>query len=120
MAGGKDLSRRFMLIPSRNYVRKVLENLTDVRVGDPVVSIRRNQNPKQKLITIKDGSGTESEFDHVIMAVHTDTALKILGDGASDLEREILGSIKYVKNRAVLHRDVSVLSLSFLLSFHSL
>ncbi len=92
---------------SRNYVRKVLENVADVRVGDPVVSVRRNA--KKKYVSIINSSGFESHFDHVIMATHTDTALSLLGPDASALETEILGAIKYTKNRAVLHRDPSVL-----------
>ncbi len=43
-------------------------------------------------------------FDHVIVAAHSDQALRMLAD-ASDREHEILGSIPYQPNEAVLHTD---------------
>jgi uncharacterized protein len=47
-------------------------------------------------------------FDHVVLACHSDQSLRLLGD-ATAAEREILGSIRYQPNEAVLHTDPSVL-----------
>jgi uncharacterized protein len=47
-------------------------------------------------------------FDHVILAVHSDQALRMLAD-PSDREHEILGAIPYQRNEAVLHTDVKLL-----------
>jgi predicted NAD/FAD-binding protein len=48
-------------------------------------------------------------FDAVVMACHSDQSLAILGDHASDAETDVLASIRYQPNEAVLHTDVSVL-----------
>ena len=47
-------------------------------------------------------------FDQLVLATHSDQALSLLRD-PSDLERELLGAIRYQPNRAVLHTDVSVM-----------
>jgi predicted NAD/FAD-binding protein len=53
--------------------------------------------------------GCESEdFDEVVIAAHSDQALRMLAD-PSGAEREILGAIPYRRNEAVLHTDTSLL-----------
>jgi uncharacterized protein len=53
--------------------------------------------------------GCEPEsFDQVVIATHSDQALAMLGD-ASEHERELLGSIPYQSNEAVLHTDSALL-----------
>ncbi|MEP2029329.1 MAG: FAD-dependent oxidoreductase [Paracoccaceae bacterium] len=47
------------------------------------------------------------DFDEVILACHADQALAILGGDASTEEASALGSIRYQKNKAVLHCDPS-------------
>jgi predicted NAD/FAD-binding protein len=47
-------------------------------------------------------------FDHVVLATHSDQALALLRD-LSPREREILYSIPYQSNEAVLHTDVRLL-----------
>jgi predicted NAD/FAD-binding protein len=47
--------------------------------------------------------GSES-YDRVILACHTDQALRIL-DRPTEAEREILSAIPYAPNRVILHRD---------------
>jgi predicted NAD/FAD-binding protein len=37
------------------------------------------------------------DFDAALLAVHSDTALRILGGGATEAEREVLGAIPYNK-----------------------
>jgi predicted NAD/FAD-binding protein len=53
--------------------------------------------------------GCESEdFDEVVIATHSDQALRMLADPTA-AEREILGAIPYRRNEAVLHTDTSLL-----------
>jgi predicted NAD/FAD-binding protein len=53
--------------------------------------------------------GREAErFDHVVMATHSDQALKVLAD-PSEREHELLGAIPYQPNEAVLHTDARML-----------
>jgi predicted NAD/FAD-binding protein len=53
------------------------------------------------------GRGPEL-FDRVIVATHSDQALRMLAD-ASTAEREVLGAIGYRRNIATLHTDERML-----------
>ncbi|ORY36370.1 FAD/NAD(P)-binding domain-containing protein [Rhizoclosmatium globosum] len=88
---------------SRVYVQKVISQLADARLNVVVTSVVRNT--AEGTVTVTDSTGKKEVFDHVIFATHSDQALKILGDDATAEERQILGSIKFLNNRAVLHRD---------------
>ena len=52
--------------------------------------------------------GETERFDEVVLATHSDQALRMLTD-ASDREHEILGAIPYQPNEAVLHTDTRLL-----------
>jgi predicted NAD/FAD-binding protein len=53
--------------------------------------------------------GSQSErFDHVVVATHSDQALRLLSD-PTEKEQDILGAIAYQENRVVLHTDVGLL-----------
>ncbi|MBU2980467.1 FAD-dependent oxidoreductase [Lentibacter algarum] len=56
-------------------------------------------------VRIDAGDGLSVEFDEMILACHSDQALRILGEDASDAESNALGSIRYQPNTAVLHSD---------------
>jgi predicted NAD/FAD-binding protein len=88
---------------ARNYVRKMLPRINDARLNTPVRSVRRTP---AGAIVITDHS-TE-QFDDVVLACHSDQSLALLAD-ASEAEREVLGAIRYHRNRAVLHTDTSLL-----------
>jgi predicted NAD/FAD-binding protein len=51
----------------------------------------------------------EEEFDHVIVATHSDQALSLLHD-ADSVEQDVLSALRYQDNEAVLHTDLSVLA----------
>jgi predicted NAD/FAD-binding protein len=61
----------------------------------------------RKSVSILSDRGLE-EFDALVLAVHSDQALRLLGD-PSRAEQEILGSIRYAENVATLHTDSSML-----------
>jgi predicted NAD/FAD-binding protein len=88
---------------ARNYVEKIVAGIEDKRLNSPVAGIRRDSHG----VWIVSGGQLE-RFDQVVLACHSDQALKLLSD-ASPAEREILGSIRYQPNRAVLHTDTTVL-----------
>jgi uncharacterized protein len=88
---------------ARNYVRKMIPRIADARLNTPVRSVRRT--PAGVLVSTD--RGTE-HFDDVVMACHSDQSLALLAD-PSPAEREVLGAIRYHRNRAVLHTDTSVL-----------
>jgi predicted NAD/FAD-binding protein len=89
---------------SHTYVQKMTALFGDrIRLSCPVLSIKRHSDR----VTVTHQQG-EEDFDHVILAVHSDQTLNILED-PSDLETEILGVIGYQKNNVVLHTDTAIL-----------
>jgi uncharacterized protein len=86
---------------SRNYLGKLLGVLGDKAVlNAPVKSIERNETGV--MVTVE-GRAPE-QFDQVVIATHSDQALKILTDADTN-ETKILGAVAYGPNRVVLHRD---------------
>jgi predicted NAD/FAD-binding protein len=73
------------------------------RLNTPVRSIRRT--PER--IHLSTDAGAEI-FDHVVLACHSNQAIKILSD-PNDGEHEVVGAIPYQRNEAVLHTDPTVL-----------
>ena len=93
---------------ARQYVEKMLRVIPDARLRTPVRSVRRLPSATgQAGVLVSTDAGTEL-FDDVVMACHSDQSLALLAD-ASPAEREVLGAIRYHRNRAVLHTDTSLL-----------
>ncbi|MBL0918870.1 MAG: FAD-dependent oxidoreductase [Hydrogenophaga sp.] len=89
---------------ARQYVQKIVAGVGDARLATPVRQLVRDA---QGVRVVTDQQA--ERFDAVVLACHTDQALRLLGDAASTDEREVLGAIRYQPNRAVLHTDTSVL-----------
>jgi len=89
---------------SRRYVEAILAPLGDaVRLSSPVAKVTRRDDG----VEIHTDMGPE-RFDHVVLATHSDQALRLLSD-PSVPEREVLGAIRYQPNRATLHTDERLL-----------
>ena len=73
------------------------------RVSTPVHSVLRHEDQ----VGVVTAAGTE-RFDHVVMACHSDDALRLLHD-ADTRERSVLGAIRYQSNDTVLHTDARLL-----------
>lgn len=87
---------------SREYVRRLSAPLAGrIRTGEPVLGVRRTALGVE--IRTPDGLQT---FDEVVLACHSDEALRMLEDASAD-ERAVLSAVRYQPNRAILHRDVS-------------
>jgi len=98
-------------------VNKIISRLPEgaLRLSAPVHSVANSiVDGKQKLI-LKTVSGHVEEYDHVIMASHSETTLRILENGgqATLEEKAILGGFKWTQNPTVLHSDVSVSNQGF-------
>jgi predicted NAD/FAD-binding protein len=91
---------------SRAYVEALVRPWRErLRLGTPVDAITRRSDH----VTVRVAGGGEPErFDHVVLGVHADQALRLLAD-ASDREHAILGAIPYQANEAVLHTDARLL-----------
>ena len=75
-----------------------------LRLCTPVQSIERRAGH----VLVKPRGGEAEHFDEVVLATHSDQALAMLAD-ASDREHEILRSVPYQDNEAVLHTDERML-----------
>jgi predicted NAD/FAD-binding protein len=93
---------------ARTYVEKMLKGISDARLNAPVRSVRRLPPGSGAAgVLVSTDRGTE-RFDDVVLACHSDQSLKLLAD-ASPAERDVLGAVRYHRNRAVLHTDTAVL-----------
>lgn len=90
---------------SRTYLAPLTRLFTDrIRSGDPVTQVRRREDG----VTVATRAGAAREFDHVVLACHSDQALALL-DSPSASERAVLGAIPYRDNEVVLHTDERLL-----------
>ncbi len=90
---------------SKQYVIALTASFADrIHTSCPVQSVRRNSGS----VTLKVVGQPPREFDEVILAVHSDQALRLLAD-PTEQERDILGAIRYQQNETVLHTDASLL-----------
>ena len=90
---------------SARYVERLTEGFRGrIRTGTPVAGIRRLPDR----VRVTPAGGPPEEFDHAVVAAHSDQALRLLED-PSDAERGVLGAIPYQPNDAVLHTDASAL-----------
>ncbi|HEY2181160.1 MAG TPA: FAD-dependent oxidoreductase [Solirubrobacteraceae bacterium] len=106
MLGFRDRPRWSTVVGgSARYVEALTAPFADrIRLAAPVDSVTRAADAIE---VVAAGAGPE-RFDHAILATHPDQALAILSD-PSERERELLGSIAYQPNEAVLHTDSSLL-----------
>ena len=90
---------------SSRYVAALTQGFRDrILLNAPVQAVRRF--PDGVEVTPKNGK--PEKFDKVIIAAHSDQALKMLADPSAD-EKKILGAMPYQENEAVLHTDASLL-----------
>jgi predicted NAD/FAD-binding protein len=75
-----------------------------IRLSAPITAIERAES--HVLVTVQGAEPTR--FDQVVLATHSDQALAMLRD-PSPREHEILSSIPYQTNEAVLHTDARLL-----------
>ncbi|MEP6678186.1 MAG: FAD-dependent oxidoreductase [Betaproteobacteria bacterium] len=88
----------------RVYVERMLRDLHDVRLATPVEALRRHSTGVEI-----DSRGRRAErFDAVVLACHSDQALRVLADPAA-AESQALASVRYQANRVLLHTDVRLL-----------
>jgi len=90
---------------SREYAKALTTPFQDrIHLNCPVRSVRRLSDT----VEVESPNARTERFDHVVIAVHSDQALRLLSD-PMEKEREVLGAIPYQDNRVVLHTDSSTL-----------
>lgn len=90
---------------ARSYVDKLVSHIGDVRLRAPVLDVRREAGFG---VAVRTRRGVE-RFDEVVFACHSDHTLALLGADASEVERAVLGAVKYQHNDAWLHTDTRLL-----------
>ena len=86
---------------SQAYVEKLTTTFKDhLRLGCAVTAIERTSHG----VIVHDSHGRHDSYDHVVVATHSDQALKLLTDADAD-EQAVLGGIGYAPNMVYLHRD---------------
>ncbi len=94
---------------SKQYVQRLVAAFEQaggqVHTGSPVQSVQRGGALGATLLTAQGAQ----HFDQVVLACHSDQALALLGQHASEAERQVLGAIRYHPNRAVLHTDTELM-----------
>ncbi len=88
---------------SREYVRRLTSDFRDrIHLNKAVRQINRHGTG----VDIVDEFGVTNRFDEVVLACHSDQALRLLSD-PTPMEANALSKMRYSKNTAVLHTDRS-------------
>lgn len=94
---------------SASYIDPLIEPFKEnIQLNTPVVAIRREQSETTKKVIVSTANGKETEYDHVVLACHSDQALPLLAD-ANSFEQDVLGAMSYKMNEVVLHTDETLL-----------
>ena len=90
---------------ARTYVAAILGRFRGrVHTGTPIVRVERSLD--RVLVTTR--RREELSFDHVVLACHSDQALRMLAD-PRPVERALLSAFPYQRNVALLHTETSML-----------
>jgi len=89
---------------ARSYVGKMAAVIADVRLNTPVAAVKRL--PQGAMIRVAEAA--EERFDDVVLACHSDQALRLLADADAG-ERSLLSAVSWQDNDVVLHTDESFL-----------
>lgn len=96
---------QWMVVPggSREYIRRMQQKMpanVELLVATPVCSVVRHAAG----VTLQTSRGAE-HFDQVIFACHADQTLNLLGENATEDEKDILAALPYQSNEVILHTD---------------
>ena len=89
---------------SSSYIKPMTANFYNrIRLNTPVLGVVR----AEERVQVRTPDGAE-DFDQVVLACHSDQALRLLNEPTSD-EELILGSIGYQDNEVIVHTDDSLM-----------
>jgi len=94
---------------AKHYVEKITAGIADKHLNTPARRIQHEAANADGARGVRIDTDAGSQwFDKVIIATHSDQALRLLADPSAQ-ERYTLGAIRYQSNKALLHCDASVL-----------
>jgi predicted NAD/FAD-binding protein len=90
---------------SSRYVAVLTRTFADrIRLDSPIERVVRDPT----CVRVTPINAATETFDHVVIATHSDQALRMLGDPTA-AERSVLGAIGYTQNDVQLHTDTRLL-----------
>ena len=90
---------------SRSYLGPLTQRYSErIRLNCPIEAVRRETGG----VWVRPRGEREVKFDAVILACHSDQALRLLSD-PSEAETSILSAMPYRENDTVLHTDAEIL-----------
>jgi predicted NAD/FAD-binding protein len=90
---------------SNAYIEPLIQGFKEnIHLNSPVTAVKREAGAVRLQV-----NGEWQTFDQVVFSCHSDQALAILGDDATELEQQILGDMQYQANEVVLHADTALL-----------
>jgi len=98
---------QWLVVPggSQRYVERLVAPFrARIRLETPVVRLTRVAGG----VLLRTRQGEERLYERVIVAAHSDQALRMLAD-ATPREREVLGAFEYQPNDVVLHTDARLM-----------
>lgn len=90
---------------SKNYIPNLIKPFADnIHLNAQISAVI--QDDAGPIIEFENGD--KQQFDDVILACHSDQALKLL-QAPNQLQQDILGGIEYSENEVILHTDTNLL-----------
>ncbi len=90
---------------SRAYVARLTDGFKDrIKLDCAAVRVARHA----KGVDVHDVTGKSERYDEVIFACHSDQALALI-ENSTDLEAQLLGDVRYQRNRIVVHSDARLM-----------
>ena len=91
---------------SQTYINQMLSQFQGKVKTDVCISkLERSETG----VTLSFKEGETEVFDQVVLACHSDQALSLLAESATQEEKSILGDIRFQSNRVILHSDISLM-----------
>lgn len=93
---------------SRSYITPLIEPFKDnIKLNTKLIKVERRD--EKVFVHHEENSEVKiDEFDEIVLACHSDQALKLLDD-RTPAEQEVLGAMPYSENEVVLHTDTQLL-----------
>jgi predicted NAD/FAD-binding protein len=89
---------------SREYVKRMLQDLPDARVAADVVAVE----PHHGGVAVRTRAGGAEVYDRVILAAHANESLAMLAN-PTPRQQKLLSAFHYQANETVLHTDETVM-----------
>ena len=84
-----------------------------------VIDVDRRKVPGALVSWTENGESHTEHFDQVVFACGAEASLKILSQGATFLERQVLGNVRYYDDVTYTHTDIDYMNKHYCLNFNA-